>query len=69
MKLLTPAGLGLVIIGALLVAFARPLGAWYEGGTVTMSDLGFVVYGMAAVGLGLLLVVISMIVRLARRAR
>lgn len=69
MKLLTPIGLGLVIIGALLVTFARPLGAWYEGGTVTMSDLGFIVYGMAAVGLGLLLLVISMIARLARRAR
>ncbi len=67
MKILTITGVALTLAGVLLIAFARPLGALYEGGTVTMSDLGFIVYGVAAIGLGLLLLIIAMIVRLMQR--
>lgn len=69
MKLLAPIGLSLVLLGTLLITFARPLGAWYEGGTVTMSDLGFVVYGMIAAVAGAVTLTIALITRLWRRRR
>jgi hypothetical protein len=67
MRFLTPAGLALILAGALLIAFARQLGALYEGGNVTMSDLGFIVYGMILAAAGAVVLVIVLAVRLWRK--
>lgn len=54
LTLLRIAGLTLIVVGAAMIVFSRNLAAWYEGSTITMSDLGFIAGGMMLVMLGLM---------------
>ncbi len=56
-----------IIIGAGMIVFARPLGALYEGGSPTMSDLGFIAGGVMIFMLGLILLLGLFVVTIVRR--
>jgi len=57
----------IVIIGGLMIVFAKQLAILYEGPHYTMSDLGFIVSGMMIAGVGIILLIISLILRFTRK--
>lgn len=67
MKYLKIAGFILLAVGSLMIMFAKQLGILYEGGQVTMSDLGFIASGMMVAVVGAALLILWIMVRLLRR--
>lgn len=69
LTLLRIAGFTLLVGGAAMIAFSRNLAAWYEGGTITMSDLGFIAGGMMLIMLGLMVLLGLLIAIILQRRR
>ncbi len=61
---------GLCLIGGVaMIAFAKQLAVLKEGSQYSMSDLGFVVYGMMLLALGAIFLVTLLVVWLMRKKR
>ena len=69
MRALQIASIFFLLAGILTIVFSKQLAILREGPAYSMSDLGFVVYGMMAIGIGILCLVILIGMRIARRTR